>query len=298
MINLKFLRLFVKVAETGSIAAAARQLDIAPSIASRQIAALERAFGTRLVTRTTRRLSLTTAGHSLLDWSRSTMDGYEELTDELDALQHRPSGAVRLATNDYAAVAYLPGLLARFCQKYPDLRVQVSTSNDPTRLLAGAFDLALHAGRMPEVNLIGRRIRQYRRVLCASTAYVRRKGRPAVPEDLVEHACLCHSASERLDWSFERDGEIVTQTVQPYIEVDNYLVLKELVFEGLGIARLSGALVGDALAAGTLVELMPGYRCIYADGALPAMWLVFADRKVLRRTRLLADFLVKELAQP
>jgi LysR family transcriptional activator of dmlA len=298
MINLKFLRLFVKVAETGSIAAAARQLDIAPSIASRQIAALERAFGTRLVTRTTRRLSLTTAGHSLLDWSRSTMDGYEELTDELDALQHRPSGTVRLATNDYAAVAYLPGLLARFCQKYPDLRVQVSTSNDPTRLLAGAFDLALHAGRMPEVNLIGRRIRQYRRVLCASTAYVKRKGRPAVPEDLVEHDCLCHSASERLDWSFEQGGEIVTQTVQPYIEVDNYLVLKELVFEGLGIARLSGALVGDALAAGTLVELMPGYRCIYADGALPAMWLVFADRKVLRRTRLLADFLVKELAQP
>lgn len=298
MINLKFLRLFVKVAETGSIAAAARQLDIAPSIASRQIAALERAFGTRLVTRTTRRLSLTTAGHSLLDWSRSTMDGYDELTDELDALQHRPSGTVRLATNDYAAVAYLPGLLARFCQKYPDLRVQMSTSNDPTRLLAGAFDLALHAGRMPEVNLIGRRIRQYRRVLCASTAYVKRKGRPAAPEDLVEHACLCHSASERLDWSFERDGEIVTQTVQPYIEVDNYLVLKELVFEGLGIARLSGALVGDALAAGTLVELMPGYRCIYADGALPAMWLVFADRKVLRRTRLLADFLVKELAQP
>jgi DNA-binding transcriptional LysR family regulator len=298
MINLKFLRLFVKVAETGSIAAAARQLDIAPSIASRQIAALERAFGTRLVTRTTRRLSLTTAGHSLLDWSRSTMDGYEALTDELDALQHRPSGTVRLATNDYAAVAYLPGLLARFCQKYPDLRVQVSTSNDPTRLLAGAFDLALHAGRMPEVNLIGRRIRQYRRVLCAATAYVKRKGRPSGPEDLVEHACLCHSASERLDWSFERDGEIVTQTVQPYIEVDNYLVLKELVFEGLGIARLSGALVGDALAAGTLVELMPGYRCIYADGALPAMWLVFADRKVLRRTRLLADFLVKELALP
>jgi LysR family transcriptional activator of dmlA len=296
MVNLKFLHLFVKVAETGSIAAAARQLDIAPSIASRQIAALERTFGTKLVTRTTRRLSLTTAGQSLLDWSRSTMDGFEELTDELDALQHRPSGTIRLATNDYAAVTYLPGILARFCQKYPDLRIQLSTSNDPTRLLTGQYDLALHAGRMPEVNLVGRRIRQYRRVLVASTAYLKRKGRPAVPEDLIEHDCLCHSASERLDWSFERDGEIVTQTVQPYIEVDNYLVLKELVFQGVGIARLSGALVGEALAAGTLEELLPGHKCIFADGALPAMWLVFADRKVLRRTRLLADFLAKELS--
>lgn len=101
MVNINPLRLFVKVAETESIAAAARQLDVAPSIASRQIAALERAFKTKLLTRTTRRLSLTPAGATLLEWARATVEGYEEVADELGAMQHRPSGVVRLASNDY-----------------------------------------------------------------------------------------------------------------------------------------------------------------------------------------------------
>jgi LysR family transcriptional activator of dmlA len=297
MFNFKFLRLFVRVAETGSIAAAARELDLAPSIASRQLVALERAFDTKLITRTTRRLSLTPAGHALLEWARSTTAGFEELSDELGAMQHRPSGTIRLASNDYAAVTYLPEMLARFCQKYPEVRVEMSTSNDPTRLLAGAHDLAVHAGRMPGANLVARKLRQYRRVLCAAPAYLARKGRPSSPEDLAAHDCLSHSASERLDWSFERNGKILTQPIRPYVEVDNYLVLKELAFQGLGIARLSESLVREAMAAGTLEELLPDDKCVYADGTLPAMWLVFADRKVLRRTRLLADFLARELVR-
>jgi DNA-binding transcriptional LysR family regulator len=151
MINVNLLRLFVKVAETESIAGGARQLDIDPSIASRQIAALERAFKTKLLTRTTRRLSLTPAGTTLLEWARSTVEGYEELADELGAMQQRPSGVIRLASNDYAALTYLPAILQKFCRKYPEVRIQLSTSTDPTTLLASVYDLAIHAGRPPEV---------------------------------------------------------------------------------------------------------------------------------------------------
>ncbi len=296
MININPLRLFVKVAETESIAAAARQLDIAPSIASRQIAALERAFKTKLLTRTTRRLSLTPAGATLLEWARTTVEGYEEVADELGAMQHRPSGVIRLASNDYAAVTYLPSILQNFCSRYPEVRIQLSTSTDPTKLLASVYDLAIHAGRMPEANLIGRRFRQYRRRLCATPAYLATKGHPKSPADLASHDCLTHAASERLHWSFEHGGEIVTQTIQPFVESDNYLVLKELAFKGVGIARLAEELIKEAISVGTLVEVLPDYKCVYADGALPAMWMVFADRRILRRTRLLADFIVEELA--
>jgi len=298
MININPLRLFVRVAETESIAAAARQLDIAPSIASRQIAALERAFKTKLLTRTTRRLSLTPAGATLLEWARTTVEGYEEVADELGAMQHRPSGVIRLASNDYAAVTYLPSILQSFCARYPEVRIQLSTSTDPTKLLASVYDLAIHAGRMPEANLVGRRFRQYRRRLCATPAYLAKKGRPESPADLPGHDCLMHSSSERLHWSFEQGGEIVTQTIQPYFESDNYLVLKELALKGVGIARLAEELISEAFAAGTLIEVLPDCKCVYADGALPAMWMVFADRRILRRTRLLADFIVKELAHP
>jgi DNA-binding transcriptional LysR family regulator len=181
MINVNLLRLFVKVAETESIAGGARQLDIAPSIASRQIAALERAFKTKLLTRTTRRLSLTPAGAALLEWARTTVEGYEEVADELGAMQHRPSGVVRLASNDYAAVTYLPSILQKFCAKYPEVRIQLSTSTDPTKLLASVYDLAIHAGRMPDANLIGRRFRQYQRRLCATPAYLAQRGSIALP---------------------------------------------------------------------------------------------------------------------
>jgi DNA-binding transcriptional LysR family regulator len=297
MVNINPLRLFVKVAETESIAAAARELDIAPSIASRQIAALERAFKTKLLTRTTRRLSLTPAGAALLEWARATVEGYEEVADELGAMQHRPSGVVRLASNDYAAVTYLPRILQKFCGKYPEVRIQLSTSTDPTKLLASVYDLAVHAGRMPDASLIGRRFRQYRRRLCASPGYLAQKGKPRSPADLVQHDCLTHASSERLHWSFEYEGETITQAIQPYVESDNYLVLKELALKGVGIARLAAELVREHIASGALVEILPDYKCIYADGALPAMWIVFADRRVLRRTRLLADFIVEELGR-
>jgi DNA-binding transcriptional LysR family regulator len=296
MVDITLLHLFVKVADAGSIAAAARQLDLAPSIASRRIAALERALKTRLLIRTTRRLSLTQAGQTLLEWARTTTTSFEEIADELGALQERPSGVIRLASNDYAAITYLPDILRRFCARYPDVRVQVSISNEPMTLLKDECDLAIHAGRMPDVNLIGRKIRQYRRRLFASPGYLEARGRPETVGDLADHDCLSHSASERLNWAFERDGEITTLRIEPYIEVDNYLVLRQLAVSGMGIARLAEDSAAGHLERGELVEVLPGHGCVYADGGLPAMWLIFADRRILHRTRLVADFLAKEIS--
>jgi len=212
-------------------------------------------------------------------------------------MQHRPSGVVRIASNDYAAVAYLPNILKKFCRKYPEVRVKMSTSTQPARLLDGECDLAVHVGRMPDVNLIGRKIRQYRRCLCASPAYLARKGEPRTASDLAEHDCLTHSSSERLNWSFQHSGQVITQAIQPYIEVDSYEVLRQLAASGMGIARLAESMVRDAFKNGELVELLADHECVYADGGLPEMWIIFADRRILHRTRLLADFVADELAR-
>ncbi len=297
MLNFHLLQLFVRIADSGSIAAGARSLDIAPSIASRQLASLERAFRTKLFTRTTRRLALTEAGKTLLEWARGITKSFEDISDELGAIQHKPSGIIRMASNDYAAVMFLPAILEKFCRKYPEIRVHLNTSNEPASLLDGVCDLALHAGRLPDINLVGRRIRQYRRILCASPAYIRRKGMPQHASDLTAHDCLVQINSERRAWSFERSGEIVSQSIDAYIEVDNFLVLRELALKGLGIIRISESFVRNELKSGTLVEIMPEYKCVYADGSIPAMWLIYADRKLLQRNRLLADFLIKELSR-
>lgn len=296
MVHLDLLQLFVKVADAGSIAAAARQLDIAPSVASRRIAALEQTLKTRLLIRTTRRLSFTQAGQTLLEWARTTTTSFEEIADELGAMQERPSGMIRLASNDYAAITYLPDILRKFCTKYPEVRVQVSISNEPTKLLKDECDLAIHAGRMPDINLVGRKIRQYRRRLFAAPDYLTARGHPRSVSELADHNCLSHSASERLNWAFERDGEITTLRVEPYIEVDNYLVLRQLAVAGMGIARLAEDAAASHLARGELVEVLPQHRCVYPDGGTPAMWIIFADRRILHRTRLIADFLAQEIS--
>ena len=115
--GIDLLQLFVEVVDAGSIAAAARRLDLSASVASRKIAALEQELGTRLLMRTTRKLSLTEGGASALAWARATVDGYRGLNDELGAMQNSPKGTIRFACNDYAATEYLPPLLQAFCQQ-------------------------------------------------------------------------------------------------------------------------------------------------------------------------------------
>lgn len=295
MVNLNLLELFVRIADTGSIAAAAREMDIAPSIASRQLASLERSFKTKLLTRTTRQLNLTEAGATLLEWARRVTTEYEQVSDELGTMQERPSGLIKLVSNDYASVTYLPAMLSKFCKKYPDVRIQLRTATVSTELVEGTCDLALYAGRMPNLSLVGRRVKEYKRRLCAAPTYIATKGKPKTAADLADHNCLTHSSSERTVWSFKIKNDVVSQEIQPCIEADNYLVLSQLVQQGLGIGRLAESLTNRLFASGELIELLPDHQCVYADGGLPAMWLVFADRKILRRTRLLADFLTAEL---
>ena len=295
MISLSAVRLFVRVADFGSIASAARELRIAPSVASRQIAALERWFGTKLLLRTTRQVSLTQAGSTFLEWARSTDASLEELRDDLGAMQHRPSGIIRLSCNDYAATALLPPVLARFCHDYPEVRVQLTTSNDPAALLREGCELAMHAGRAPDVDVICRRVLSYRRRLCAAPAYLEHRGTPTIIADLAAHNCITHTHGERNSWSFVQGGGIVSQAIQPYIECDNFQSIIRFVIAGLGIARLADGILTSAMEQNRLVEVLPHHPCVYADGGQPGTWLLFPTKHLLFRTRLLADYIAAHL---
>ncbi|WP_426960078.1 LysR family transcriptional regulator [Muricoccus radiodurans] len=290
------LRLFVAVIEHGSIAGASRQLGLSPSLASRRIAALESRMGARLLLRTTRSLVATEAGQALFAWARGTVADWNRLNEEIGASQGRVSGLVRIATNDFAAAGYMPPIIAAFSLRHPDVSVSVSIALEPVRLLDGACDIAVHAGRRPDASLVGRRLYEYRRRLVASPAYLARHPAPGVPADLVRHLCLTHTVSEPTEWSFEAaGGTITTQPVRSHISCDSWTMLRELAIEGTGIARLSDTLVRRALAEGRLVELLPALRSVYADGDPPAMWVLFAHREMPLRARLFADHVVERL---
>jgi LysR family transcriptional regulator, transcriptional activator for dmlA len=296
MIAFELLRMFVAVAEEGSIAAAARRENLAPSIASRKLAALERELGAVLFLRTTRRLRLTEAGRSSLGWARETLAGYARVRDEIGALQDRPAGLVRIACNEYLGDHYLVDALQHFRRTYPDIRFVVTTSDRPGRLLEQGYDIALHGGPLPEINAVGRRVRSYRRVLCATPRYLAGRDVPRTPADLQKHSIIAHSRNEPRNWFFRRDdGPTMAQPLRATIEVNSYTLLFQLVLKGLGVARVTEGAVKPFLKKGELIELLARHRSVNPDGSDPAIWLLQPSRDLPHAARLCAEHLITHM---
>lgn len=290
------IRVFCAAVEFGSIAAAAREIGTSASMASRRISSLEEELGAPLLLRTTRSLVPTDAGTTLLEWARSALSDWNRVRDEIGAMHGQAAGLVRLATNDYAASTFLPKLLASFATKQPGIRIAISIAQEPATLLAGSCDIAVHAGRRPDADLVGRRLYEYARRLVASPDYLSRQGTPRKPSDLSTHRCLAHTVSEPTEWTFEaRDGSLKVHRVHAHLSCDSWTMLLALAEASVGIARLSDSLVQDAIEEGRLVELLPDMRCVYADGDPPAMWVLLAQRDVPLRIRLLADHIAQGL---
>jgi LysR family transcriptional regulator, transcriptional activator for dmlA len=294
-VNMDLLRLFDRVAALGSIAAAARELDLSPSLATRRVAALESSLRTRLFQRTTRSIKLTEGGAIALQWARGALGSYAEVADDLAAVEGRPSGQVRVALSEYAALQFLPGFLGEFAPRYPEIRFDFTTTDSVVKLVEEGYDVAVHSGLIPDASFVGVRLRDVQRVLCAAPAYLERRGAPRRLEDLAAHHCLVHAPTEVKNWFFRRGRRLTGQPVNPYILADDYLVLIELARQGLGIIRISRNAVREDLRSGRLVQVLPEYQCVYSTGELPGIWVIYPNRRLLYRTRVFVDALTAYL---
>ena len=294
--RLDVLKLFVAVVELGSVAAAARRLGLSPSFASRQISSLEDELGAKLLIRTTRSSALTECGIRLLDWARVALNGWEITREDIGALSKRPSGLIRFATTDFAGSSYLPQVLGRFCQTYPDIRLLHSTAPEPVKLLDSTCDIVLHTGRRPDADVVGRKLWEFRRPLVATPSFFERFGPISNPADLIGVPCLTHRVSEPDVWCFETsDGKLIQQPIASHIASDNWLTIAGLALANVGIARLSLNIVRDHLATGALVEVLPQLRAVYADGEPPAFWVLYAQHRPPARVKVFADYLIANL---
>ena len=287
--------MFVRVAKHGSISSGAKALGMAPSLATRKIAQLEAALQARLLDRNTRSVRLTESGRIALGWAEDTLSRQKKALDDISLLHEEAAGLIRLTTTQYFATRYLPPLLADFCSRHPRLRIAVRTTDSLDALCDQEFDVAIHSGVVLDSNLIGRRVQNFSRVLCASSEYIERHGMPETPGALADHACLCHSLNEGGSWMFARDRAIVSEAIRPTIQADNYAVLLDLVRHSMGIARLAHVMVREDLESGRLLQVLPDHECIYASGEKPGLWLLYPRGDVLFRERLLIDFLMERL---
>ncbi len=295
-VTLVQLELMQHIARMRNITAAGRELGMSGSLAARQIAALERALGVRLFQRTTRSIRLTEAGEHVLEWASQTLEGFTDLDDSVTTMTQSPRGVVRLAVNHYAAGSYLPLVLSEFSTRYPDVKLSVVTTDELVDLVADGIDVAIHSGRIPDSSMVGVRVRDVHRVLCASPEYLRRAGTPKSLAELDAHNCLVHSSNEPVNWFFRLGDKTIGIPVRCRIEADSHNVLLEFARHGLGIARLGRNIVRRDLETGQLVQILPDYACVYPSGDLPSVWILYPNRRLLYRARVLVDFLAEKLA--
>lgn len=294
-VTLGQIELMQQVAKMCNITAAGRELGMSGSLAARQIASLERSLGVRLFQRTTRSIRLTEAGEIVLEWANQTLESFAELNDSMTTMTQTPRGVVRLAVNYYAAGTYLPRVLSEFCATYPDIKLSIITTDELIDLVSEGIDVAIHSGRIPDSSMVGFRVREVHRVLCASPQYLKHVGTPSSPEELNAHNCLVHLSNEPVTWFFLRDDRTVGVTVRSHLEANNHNVLLEFARHGLGIARLGWNTVREDIKSGRLIQILPDYACVHPSGELPNVWILYPNRKLLYRTRLLVDFLAERL---
>ncbi len=294
MDQVRALRVFSAVAAASGFAGAARALDLAPAVVTRTIAELEAHLGARLLQRTTRRVALTDAGETYLDAARRMLAALDEADAQAGASTAQPRGCVRVIAPASFAVHQLVPLLPRFRARHPELSVELSTPGPPDGADEG-FDVTIVqvAQRPLQGDFVARRLARSTFVLCASKAYLKRRGRPPEPEDLLGHEALLPAvASVKRELALQRgDGSrrVAIPTPAPALSSAQLEPLLAAALAGLGIAGLPSFMVAEALRDGRLERVLPAWH-----GTSLAIHAALPTRKHLpARTRAFVDFLVQ-----
>jgi DNA-binding transcriptional LysR family regulator len=288
--RLNGMRVFAQVVEAKSFSAAADKLGVSKSLASRHVSALERALSVKLLNRSTRKLSLTEAGALFYEHCARIVQEAELAEQRLTRTQSEPAGLVRVTAVPAFAVRHVLPALTEFYQKYPKIQVKLFCSNRPLDLGDEGFDLGIRVSFDAAPNLVARKLAANRSVLCASPAYLKRRGIPRRIEDLSKHECVLFPAiAPKGVWTLRRDRRKYPVQVAGVFETDEMDVVRAAVAAGLGISVLPLYMVGDALQQGQLVPLLREYQVVPES----AIYLVYLPNRTLSsRVRALIDFLV------
>jgi len=283
------------VAELGSLAEAARRLELDPSSVSRSVARVEASLGVRLFQRSTRHLAVTDAGAAYLARVSVALDALEDAQDAARGLWRVPGGPVRLAASVAFGHEMLLPRLAALAEELPDVSLDLILSDDPVDLVGAQVDLAIRHAPEPTGDLICQRLIQTQYRVVAAPDYLERAGSPQSPDALARHTCLRLSLPEhRYIWRFQ-GPQAVDVPVSGSITISSPLALRAAAREGLGLALLADWLVARDVAAGRLVALFPEYTAA-ATGFEAGAWLLYPSRSYLpHRIRAVIEFLRRDM---
>ncbi len=294
MDRLTAMQVFTQIVEHGSFAKASARLEISTSACSRQVSDLEVHLGTRLLNRTTRKLSLTESGQAFYERAVQLLSDLEEAEQLAAQSVQSPRGTLKLTCSLNFGVRHVAPAIAEFLTRHAQVKFDVSVSDRIVDLVDEGYDLAIRIGNLGSTNLVARKLGEMRGVLCASPDYIARHGAPKTPQDISGHNCLTYANVAHPDqWRFyDKAGEEQVVHVAGNVRVNNGDMLAALAARGAGLVYEPDFIVGPDILAGRLKALLPGYDCMRAD-----IWAVYPSRRHLSaKVRAFVDFLAERFS--
>lgn len=289
------LEFFVLVAKHRNLSVVARELDITPPAATRQLAQLEEKLGVRLANRSTRRLSLTHEGELLLNHARDILGRFATMEDEVAHSRDTPRGRLRINASLGFGRRKISALVSEFALRYPEVNFDLHVTDTPVDLIAENFDLAIRFGALPDRRLVARRLLANRRYLCASPKYLRKYGEPKTPSDLLEHRCIIHTQNNEAHgiWRFTQGQQTEVVKVRGAMSSNDGDIALGWALEGHGIMIRSEWDLKKYLNARRLRILLADYTLESAD-----LYVYYPSRQnTPARVRAFTEFLAERLPQ-
>lgn len=285
---------FERVAARGSFAGAAQDTGLTASAVSKLVTRLEQRLGVRLITRTTRRLVLTSEGETFLRRSREILAAIDAAEAEIAAGRMAARGSLRVLAPPVLAVDQLAPAVPAFLARHPRITFDFLVTNRVIDLVKENVDVALQTGTLGSSTLVARKIADLKQVICASPQYLARHGRPAVPSDLAQHSCLTMSgSSDSSVWGFRVDNRIVAIDVRGSASADSADMLVRLAIEGVGIVRLGEIAVASAIQKGLLQPLL---QETHQPESYPLWAVMPPGRQRALKVKVFLDFLTGHFA--
>ena len=294
MESLSDIAVFVQVVRDGSFTKAADRLELSRSVVSKYVTRLEEKLGARLLNRTTRRLSLTEAGRIFYERSRLGLEEIEEAKAEVSRLQGKPRGVLRVNSPMSFGILHVAPLLSEFLAEYPEISIDMNLDDRKVDVIEEGFDVSIRITDLPDSSLVARRLGPCRHAIVAAPSYLEKHGVPKSPDDLRDHNIIAYQYQESAtDWHFlGPDKKQITVPVSGSIQMNNSLALREALLGGVGITRTPTFVVGDDVAAGRLISLLPNYEILEVS-----IYLVYPQRRHLSpKIRAFVDFLAARIS--
>ncbi|AOA59954.1 transcriptional regulator [Acinetobacter larvae] len=259
--NISDIVIFIRVADAGSFSKAADLLNLSRSAVGKSIQRLESRLSSRLIHRTTRKLSLTDEGLLFYQAAQRILHDVEDAENMMLKRHHSPKGRLRITMPVAFGRLHLMPILLDFLDVYPDIALEVIFSDDYQDLIEDGIDLAIRFGQQKDSRLVQQRLAQHQLLVCASPQYLAQFGQPHSPEDLLKHQQLIYLHQGRpVAWRFQVNAETIRYAAQGRIRLYDVQALTDTALAHFGLIQVGEFLVADSLAQGQLVEVLSAFR--------------------------------------